>query len=112
MLDNKNLWENALTEIELNVSSANFSTWFKNTYIAKQEDGIIHIGVPSAFVKEWLNNKYHKFILKSLREFNEHVRGLEYIVCKESVNNLNLAKKEKHSVNNSLSNEQLPLNDL
>ena len=112
MLDNKNLWESALTEIELNVSSANFSTWFKNTYIAKQEDGIIHIGVPNAFVKEWLNNKYHKFILKSLRDFNEHVRGLEYIVCKESVNNFNIAKKEKHSINNSLNNEQLPLNDL
>ncbi len=112
MLDNKNLWENALTEIELNVSRANFSTWFKNTYIAKQEDGIIHLGVPNAFVKEWLNNKYHKFILKSLRELNEHIRGLEYIVCKEGANNSNSLKEEKVLINNQITTEQFPLNDL
>ena len=112
MLDNKNLWENTLTEIELNVSRANFSTWFKNTYIAKEEDGIIHLGVPNAFVKEWLNNKYHKFILKSLRELNEHVRGLEYVVCKEGINNLNSIKEEKVVINNHINTEQFPLNDL
>ena len=85
MLTNKKLWQRALTEIELNISKANFSTWFKNTHIAKQEDGIIYLGVPNAFVKEWLGNKYHKFILKALRELSDHVRGLEYIICKESL---------------------------
>jgi chromosomal replication initiator protein len=84
MTSNKELWQNALTEIELNVSKANFSTWFKNTHISKQEDGIIYLGVPNAFVKEWLGNKYHKFILKALRDINEHVRGLEYVVCRET----------------------------
>ena len=112
MLDNKNLWKNALVEIELNVSRANFSTWFKNTYIAKQEDGIIHLGVPNAFVKEWLNNKYHKFILKSLRDLNEHVRGLDYIVCKEGANNFNSPKKEKKFIVDQVNTEQFPLNDL
>jgi len=112
MLDNKNLWENVLTEIELNISSANFSTWFKNTYITKQEDGTIYLGVPNTFVKEWLNNKYHLFILKSLREFNEHVRGLEYVVSKENLNNSNFTKKEGFTKNTTTNTEQLPLNDL
>lgn len=111
MLDNKTLWENALTEIELNISHANFSTWFKNTYVAKQEDGIIHLGVPNTFVKEWLGNKYHKFILKALRDLNEHVRGLEYIVCKENKNDL-ISQKESLIDNKKVNTEQFPLNDL
>lgn len=66
-MDNKQLWESVLIEIELNVSRANFSTWFKNTRIAKQENGVVFVGVPNEFVKEWLFSKYDKFILKTLR---------------------------------------------
>ena len=67
MVENKQLWDSALNEIELGVSRANFSTWFKNTCIINQEDGVVSLGVPNAFVKDWLYNKYHKVILKSLR---------------------------------------------
>ena len=105
MLTNKELWQNALTEIELNVSKANFSTWFKNTHITKQEDGIIYLGVSNAFVKEWLGNKYHKFILKALRELNENVRGLEYMICRESPETEQ--RNELHS-NITTTNELVP----
>jgi len=84
MVDNKQLWEDALVEIELNLSKANFNTWFRNTFILKQEDGIVYLGVPNAFVKEWLQNKYHKFILRALREKNTSIRGLEYTISKDS----------------------------
>ncbi|MEX0934041.1 MAG: chromosomal replication initiator protein DnaA [Candidatus Paceibacterota bacterium] len=80
MNDTKQLWNTALSEIELSVSKANFTTWFKNTNIVKEEEGIVFISVPNSFVKEWLYNKYHKFILKSLREVKENVRGVEYII--------------------------------
>ena len=83
MLDNKQLWEHALVEIELNVSKANFSTWFKNTHIIKRDSGTVFLGVPNEFVKDWLFNKYHKFILKALRVTEEGTRGLEYVVYKD-----------------------------
>ena len=82
-IDSKQLWENTLIDVELNISKANFTTWFKNTYIVKYEDGIVHLGVPSQFVKDWISKKYHKFILKTLRGFSGDVRGLEYIVVKD-----------------------------
>ncbi len=84
MIDNKTLWENVLVEIELNVSKANFSMWFKDTAIVKQDEGVVYLSVPNVFVKDWLYNKYHKFILKSLRNFGEHIRGVEYIVSRDS----------------------------
>jgi len=82
-LDQRQLWENALVDIELSISKANFSTWFKDTYIVKQEEGVVYVGVPNQFVKDWLSTKYHKFVLKTLRSFSDGVRGLEYVITRE-----------------------------
>ena len=84
MIENKKLWDSVLVEIELSISKANFSMWFKDTSVVKQEGGIVHLSVPSVFVKDWLNNKFHKSILKSLRGFADYVRGIEYVVSKET----------------------------
>ena len=63
MDDNKKIWSNVLTEVELEVSKGNFSMWFKDTSILKQDDGVIYLSVPNVFVKDWLLNKYHKILL-------------------------------------------------
>ncbi|HZS43230.1 MAG TPA: chromosomal replication initiator protein DnaA [Candidatus Paceibacterota bacterium] len=80
MLDNKKLWDKVLAEIELSVSKGNFNIWFKPTYILKQEDGVVTLAVPSAFVKDWLVNKFHKNILRILRSLQENIRSLEYTI--------------------------------
>ena len=82
-IDSKQLWENTLIDVELNISKANFTTWFKNTHIVKQEDDIVYIGVPSQFVKDWISKKYHKFIIKTLRGFQSSIRGIEYVIVKD-----------------------------
>ncbi len=64
-MNTKELWDNCLSEIELSVSKANFTTWFKNTSIVKEDSGTLYIGVPNEFVKDWLYNKFHKLILKN-----------------------------------------------
>ncbi len=81
-LDYKKLWDDTLAGIEVEVSKANFGTWFRNTRIVKQDNGLIVIGVPNAFVKDWLANKYHKLILRGLRELETSVRGVEYNITK------------------------------
>ncbi len=83
MVDNKQLWGSVLNEIEVEVTRPTFVTWFNNTHILKQEDGIVSVGVPNEFVKDWLFNKYHKLILKLLREISDGVRGVEYVISKE-----------------------------
>lgn len=81
-MNTRELWNAALVEIELTLSRANFSTWFKNTAIVKFEDGTIYLGVPNEFVKDWLATKYHSQILKTLRNINEQIRNLEYLISK------------------------------
>jgi chromosomal replication initiator protein len=106
MLDQKQLWENCLGEIEVNVSKANFSTWFKNTHILKESEKTIFLGVPNEFVKDWLINKYHKLILKTFRNFYEDIRSVEYVITK------NDPKNQEADGDKSFINKKLPLNDL
>lgn len=82
-MDNEQLWGNVLVEIELSVSKANFNTWFRDTRILKQEEGAVCLSVPNAFAKDWLYNKFHKTILKSLRTLSPGVRSLEYLIAKD-----------------------------
>jgi chromosomal replication initiator protein len=106
--ENKKLWSNVLSEIELSISKANFNMWFKDTFINKQEEGIVYVGVPNVFVKDWLINKYHKNILKSLRSFGEHIHAVEYSVIKLE------GKKEvvkENTKDNQSDHEELPLKD-
>lgn len=67
-MTNEEIWRAALGELELTLSKANFTTWFKNTCIINcNESGEFTIGVPNAFTEEWLKNKYHKQISQVLQ---------------------------------------------
>ena len=79
-MNNAELWQAALGEIELSISKANFSTWFKNTTILSNENGKVVIGVPNGFAKEWLENKYNTYIFKALRNFQEDIKEISCII--------------------------------
>jgi chromosomal replication initiator protein len=79
-MTNEEIWEAALGEIELSISPASFTTWFKNTFILSVEDGRVLISVPNGFAKEWLENKYNLNISKALRNFIEDIKEIRCIV--------------------------------
>ncbi|MCX6762747.1 MAG: hypothetical protein NT093_03110, partial [Candidatus Moranbacteria bacterium] len=75
-MTNEEIWQAVLGEVELAVSPANFVTWFKNTSILSIEDGRVNIRVPNGFAKEWLENKYNRYIITALRNFIEDIREI------------------------------------
>ena len=79
-MTNEQLWQTALGEIELNISRANFITWFRDTFVLKNGGGIATIGVPNGFSKEWLENKYNKLILRALRNISGEIKELKFII--------------------------------
>ena len=106
-MDTKQLWENCLVEIEAELSKANFSTWFKNTCVLREDGGIIYVGVPNEFVRDWLKNKYHKLITKTIANAYENMRAVEYTITKTEP-----SKQETQKINESSVNKELPLKDL
>jgi len=81
-MTNNELWQSVLAQIQLNISQANFATWFKNTEIVSQKKEAVVVSVPNSFVKEWVENKYSKNIFKIIRGLNGSVKEIEYIVGK------------------------------
>lgn len=75
------LWQAVLGELELKLSKAHFTTWFRNTFISEYRNGEVIIGVPSNFTQSWLEKKYHREIMESLQNVtNVAVRKLIYRV--------------------------------
>lgn len=70
-MTNQQLWQAVLGELELTLSKANFTTWFRNTGISSYEEDKIVISVPNTFTQTWLEKKYHQNILKTLRKLTE-----------------------------------------
>ncbi len=85
-MTHENLWEKSLTTIELSISKANFSTWFKNTCIVSHINNHVVIGVPNGFAKEWLENKYQNYILKALREVDPSISSISCSVLSNDKN--------------------------
>ena len=73
-MDYEDLWQAVLAQIQLNISQANFATWFKNTSIVGEKDEEITVSVPNSFAKEWLENKYNKLIFKTLNELDKKIK--------------------------------------
>lgn len=102
-VDTKRLWDDALVAIELAITPANFKTWFRDTRIVSLEDGTITLGVPSVFVRDWLQDKFQSMILRVLRENAPYVRNIEYAV---------VARTEKKQDNRAQNvNASLPLEE-
>jgi len=81
--DPRELWEHALTQVELSVSPANFNTWFRDSSIVKIEDGIVYVGVPSQFFRDWYLKKFHTLLLKIIRSVSYEYRNIEYVIVKD-----------------------------
>ncbi len=99
----KNIWQSVLGELELQISKPNFQTWLKNSQLLEQKKDVAVVGLESTFAKEWVSNKYHKIILKILRNFNPEIKDIEYQIAKniekEKKFSLNLKKKQEKKIN-------------
>ncbi len=103
------LWGKCLLDIEREVSKPNFSTWFKNTSIVREDAGTILVGVPNEFVRDWLSHKYHKMIVKVIMNYADTIRGVEYVISKNEPK-AHSGGAERQNV--MLINRELPLQDL
>lgn len=79
-LTNEEIWKTVLSEMEMSLSKASFITWFKDTKIVSKENGQVVISVPNGFVKEWVQNKFNKRIFLCLKQMDENIREINYVV--------------------------------
>lgn len=80
-MTNEELWQAVLGELELSMSKASFTTWFKNTAVHELTDDGVVVAVPNIFAKEWLEKKYKKSILDSIRKYYPKMNSLTCFIA-------------------------------
>jgi len=81
---NQALWQSVLGEIELSVSHATFTTWFKNTELMEFNDTKAVIAVPNIFAKKQFEVKFNNQIKEVLLKNGVNSREINYIIKTDS----------------------------
>lgn len=79
-MEKEQVWKSVLGELEVSLSKANFTTWFKNTHVVALTDTSAIVGVPNVFTKEWLEKKYNPQILDAIKNSMPDITHIEYKV--------------------------------
>ena len=100
---NQKIWNSVMANIELTISKANFSTWFKDIALKEfKNDTTAVVAVPSEFVRKWILEKFNSVILKSLMSLSPNIRKIEYVVEKiERIEQEDFSKKEVSTKKNN-----------
>ena len=74
------LWQSVLGEIELSVSHATFTTWFKNTELVDKNDIGVVISVPNIFAKKQFEVKFNDQVKNILTKNGVSPKQITYII--------------------------------
>ena len=81
--DKKLIWENALEEIKLSVSTAVFQTLFAQIQLSSVKDGKISIISPNSYVNDMLKRRYLSLLKSSLgRQLKTDVLDINFSIQK------------------------------
>ncbi|MBU2249980.1 chromosomal replication initiator protein DnaA [Patescibacteria group bacterium] len=105
-MNNEQLWQAILGEVELNLSRANFTTWFKQTFISSCENDKVIICVPSGFAKTWLEKKYHQEISNAFKNVGQI--NIKEIIYKVETRKVNPNDKNLKDINTNNKEDETP----
>lgn len=77
----KDFWIEVLKKIKPEIKKANFVTWFSGTTVLDLENGLLKVGVPTSFARDWLSGKYSDLIMSKAKELDESIVSLEFDIC-------------------------------
>ena len=74
------IWHATLGELQLQMTKATFDTWVRPTHTINYCDGEITVGVHSPYAKEWLENRLHTTIARTVTGIVGRSVEVRYIV--------------------------------
>ncbi|HEX6384861.1 MAG TPA: chromosomal replication initiator protein DnaA [Anaerolineae bacterium] len=103
-------WKATLGELELQMTRATFNTWLKDAHLLKYEDDTYVISVRNDYAKDWLENRLHDTVMRTLSAVTSQRVQVKYIVCPDglkasppaSANGHALLQKEKEEQKSSI----------
>ncbi len=77
-MDEKEIWQTVLGDLEVTLSRANFTTWFKDTFILELKEKEMTVAVPHGFAFEWLSKKFHPQIFEAVQKLQPEIETITY----------------------------------
>lgn len=106
---NHALWQSVLGEIELSVSHATFTTWFKNTELVEQSDEEVVIAVPNIFAKKQFEVKFNDQIKSVLAKNGITPQRISYTIIvsgkKTKINRETTVDRDTPTANDLISSQ-------
>jgi chromosomal replication initiator protein len=74
-------WQSTLGELQLKMAQATFDTWLRDTHCLGRENGnTLLIGVKNGYAVEWLENRLHPLIKKTLTRIAGEDLDVRFVV--------------------------------
>lgn len=79
-MDATEAWQATLGELQLQMTKATFNTWLKETQLVSYDNNMYVIGVRNDYAKDWLENRLHDTILRTLVDVAGDGAKLRFVV--------------------------------
>ncbi len=90
--DPHSVWQTLLSELALQMPSASYNTWVRDTWVLGYEDGEFMIGIPNAYARDWLENRLRNKIKRTLGSLVHRSVQVSFRVCPRQVTDAPNAK--------------------
>ncbi|MFA5829661.1 MAG: chromosomal replication initiator protein DnaA [Candidatus Gracilibacteria bacterium] len=77
-MDKKSFWEQILTKLFSSANKQHILTFFNNSIIVGVSDGVLTLGFPVIFSKEFIRERYHLKLLQLAQEGDASIRDVQY----------------------------------
>lgn len=74
------IWHATLGELQLQMTKATFDTWVRPTHAIAYADGAMVVGVHSPYAKDWLENRLHTTIQRTVTGIIGRSTEVRYVV--------------------------------
>lgn len=108
--DAHSVWQMLLSELSLQMQSATYNTWVRDTWVIAYEDGEFIIGLPNAYARDWLENRLRHKIKRVLGSLIHRSVQVQFRVCPHPVSDSpNAAPVPLYQTIDPLANGRAPL---
>jgi len=74
------IWQAVLGQLELQLETPSFETWVKSSRGISHEDGVLVVGVQTAYAKDWLENRLYGPIQRTVTDVAERNTAVRFVV--------------------------------
>ena len=80
-MKSENIWNAALSELQLQMTQATFDTWLRQSQFVRYENDVFVVGVHSGYAKDWLEHRLLGTIQRTLARLVGKSVAVEFVVA-------------------------------